>query len=125
MRATQKTDLIIQQGVAANEAYDALKVAIEHLPLIMELVGEQTKFDAIYMLAFAATYQLSLENQYIIQRLDDIQKSIDCAGAKPHESWMTNDMALMDKARELGILTYGQSTQDLLYKVHKKLSAEK
>lgn len=120
--STRENDLFDKQGIAAIDAYDSLKASVECQSLMDELVGECDGVKAIYMAAWMVVYQLSLESQHIIQRLDDIVESIDCAGAKPIEFWMKSDIAAMDKANELGIdILPDYSISDLRYKIHQAI----
>lgn len=61
-------------------------------------------------------------NKSLIERLDNITESIDCAGAKTPDFWMSSDLAAIDKAKEIGLTIQQEwSTADLRYKLHQAI----
>lgn len=71
----------------------------------------------------ARKYHASVLNQnnlleHIVNSLDGIAESIDCAGTKSTEFWMQSDLAAIDKVRDLGInILPDYSMADLRYKI--------
>lgn len=58
----------------------------------------------------------------IVERLDDVVESIDCAGTKTPDFWMVSDVAAKEKAELLGLGIPPEWTMaDLRYKLHQSI----
>jgi hypothetical protein len=143
----QEATIINMQGEAAIEAHEALQGSVECLPHLLELAGECSMNEIMLMLGFMGVYQMSLEGQRIcqclndiretlegnsnnednnsrrvIEHLEDIAESIDCAGAKSPDFWMTSPVAAVEKANEIGLaIPPDWSLDDLRYKLHQAI----
>jgi hypothetical protein len=112
-------DLNQMQNDAADEAAHTIEDARTCLHLLTENQEKLSISDAVLLIGFAIIYQLSLESQRQIDRLDDLIESIDCSKSDPAEYWMTSDLAAIDKAKQLSIEILPEySTADLRYKIY-------
>lgn len=107
-----------QTVIAALNANTAFKEATKHLKA---LTGNKN-IDPIDRLAWMLVFQSSTNTQRIIEKADDVIESIDCAGAKATDFWMTSDLAAIDKAKEIGLkIQHEWSSADLRYKLHQAI----
>lgn len=112
-------DLFDGQSVtAALTANTAFKEATKHLKA---LTGN-SNIDPIERLAWMLVSQSSRNTQRILEKLDEIVESIDCAGAKAPDFWMESDDAAIIKAKEIGLSIQPEWTMaDLRYKLHQAI----
>jgi len=109
-------------GAAAGDAHEAFRFACESLPMFKNASEQYTFSQSALMISWMVCYQLSIGNQKIIDRLNDVIESVDCAGATTPDFWMTSDLAAIDKAKEIGLkIQYEWSTADLRYKLHQAI----
>ena len=106
---------------AALSANTAFKESIKHLQAITG--AEKDSFNqAINRIAWTLVYIVALYGNRINERLDNLTESIDCAGAKFPDFWMTSQLAAIDKAKEIGLCIHPEWTEaDLRYKLHQAI----
>lgn len=107
-----------QSVIAALHANTAFKEAAKHLKV---LTGTKN-IDPIEKLAWMVVFQSSTNTQRIIDKIDEAIESIDCAGARAPDFWMTSDLAAIDKAKAIGLDIHPEwSIADLRYKLHQAI----
>jgi hypothetical protein len=123
-------------GLLDNETHlhDAELMAAEQserfLNNALEIINERSPDDAANCRVVLASLNISqavlFVGQYYINALinavENLAESIDCADAKPLEFWMQSDVAAIDKANELGINIMPEySIADLRYKIYRAI----
>lgn len=106
-------------GLDASVAVaDAVAAAREFLPAILEGEEKLSISEAIMLIGCASMWFIDIKTEIILDMLQDIQSSIDCAGVITPVFWMNSDIAAIDKAKELGIdILPEYSIADLRYKI--------
>jgi hypothetical protein len=70
----------------------------------------------------ALSNNTSTYSKNIVERLDDVVESIDCAGTKTPDFWMFSDVAAKEKVELLGLSIPPEWTMaDLRYKLHQAI----
>lgn len=104
------------------DGIEAIESSVKCLPLFNESVGRCTIEDLVLLNAHAVCSQLGLMTYIIENRLSDIVESLDCAGTRVPDFWMTSYEAAKDKAREIGLdVPIEWTPADLRYKLHQAI----
>lgn len=111
-------------GLHANTAFVE---SIKHLQAITG--SEKDSFSqALNRIGWMHVYIVAIFGSRLIERLDNLIESVDCAGAgiaaatQYPEFWMISEAAAIAKAKEIGLkIQHEWSIADLRYKLHQAI----